>query len=173
MNRIAAPTRRQSVPPHRGPLAAQAGFTLIELMIVAVVVAILASIAIPSYAEYIRRSNRASAKAAIAELLAKQESWRADRKTFATTLATLGYPVNGSVSYLLRDGSATSSTTSAVYRLEMTTSAGPPVSFDTVQAIPIGSQSQDKCGTLIVSALGARSVSGAASGWDANRCWKN
>ena len=45
----------------------QQGFTLIELMIVVVIVAILASLSYPSYREYVRRSARAEAKAALLE----------------------------------------------------------------------------------------------------------
>jgi len=41
------------------------GFTLIELMIVLVIVAILTAIALPSYTAYVQRANRAHAKAAL------------------------------------------------------------------------------------------------------------
>lgn len=53
------------------------GFTLIELMIVVVIIAIFAAIAIPSYQEYIRRSNLAMAQQEmqkIATLLEKHRS---------------------------------------------------------------------------------------------------
>lgn len=40
----------------------QAGFTLIELMVVVVITAILASIALPSYQEYVRRQRLAQAQ---------------------------------------------------------------------------------------------------------------
>jgi prepilin-type N-terminal cleavage/methylation domain-containing protein len=45
----------------------QKGFTLIELMIAVVVIAILAAIAYPSYQDSVRKSRRADAKSALME----------------------------------------------------------------------------------------------------------
>lgn len=44
-----------------------AGFTLIEIMITLTIVGILSAIAIPSYFEYVKRANRAEAKAQLME----------------------------------------------------------------------------------------------------------
>ena len=44
------------------------GFTLIELMIVVAIVAFLASIALPSYRNFVVRANRAEAVADLSEL---------------------------------------------------------------------------------------------------------
>lgn len=45
-----------------------AGFTLIELMVVVVVVALLAAVAVPSFLDSIRKSRRADAKTALVQL---------------------------------------------------------------------------------------------------------
>jgi type IV pilus assembly protein PilE len=53
----------------------QAGFTLIELMIVVAIIGLLAVIAYPSYRDYILRSHRTEGKAALNSCLAAQERW--------------------------------------------------------------------------------------------------
>ena len=53
--------------------ATQRGFTLIELMTVIVVVAILASIAVPSYRNYLLRAQRTEATTALLNLQAAQD----------------------------------------------------------------------------------------------------
>jgi type IV pilus assembly protein PilE len=51
------------------------GFTLIELMIAVVVIAILASIAVPSYRSYVLRAQRTDATAALQRVRAAQEKF--------------------------------------------------------------------------------------------------
>ena len=46
----------------------QRGFSLIELMIAVAVVGLIASIAYPSYLDYVRKANRAEAQGSILEL---------------------------------------------------------------------------------------------------------
>jgi type IV pilus assembly protein PilE len=65
------------------------GLTLIELLIVIVVVAILASIAIPMYTNYLQRARRADAKTALEQLRAVQEMFRAERGSYSTSLVQL------------------------------------------------------------------------------------
>lgn len=73
----------------RGSLA-EGGFTLIEVMIVVVVVAILAAIAIPSYRNFILKSHRDDAKTALAALQMAQEKYRGNNLTYAAALSDLG-----------------------------------------------------------------------------------
>ena len=59
-----------------------AGFTLIELMITIVVVAILAAIAVPSYIQYIQRGKITEATSSLSDLRLRAEKWFADNRTY-------------------------------------------------------------------------------------------
>ena len=69
------------------------GMTLIELMIVVVVVAVLASIALPSYRQYVLRSHRVEAKSALLNVAAAQEKFYLQNNTYTDDLT--GAPPDG------------------------------------------------------------------------------
>jgi type IV pilus assembly protein PilE len=73
-----------------GAMKSQKGFTLIEVMVAVVIVAILATIAIPSYREYVIRSHRRAAQAAMMEIATQQQQYFVANRTYATA-AQLGY----------------------------------------------------------------------------------
>ena len=60
------------------------GFTLIELMIAVAVVAILASIAYPSYMDSVRKSRRGQAKADLVELAQILERYHTNNLVYPT-----------------------------------------------------------------------------------------
>lgn len=70
MTRYASHARRY---PRHAPARAQRGFTLIELMIAVAVIAILASIAVPSYRGYVERATRTDAHAGLMEAAGQLE----------------------------------------------------------------------------------------------------
>jgi type IV pilus assembly protein PilE len=70
-------------------LKSEKGITLIELLIVAVIIAILAGISIPMYTGYMQRARRADAKTALEQLRASQEMRRAERGTYESSLAAI------------------------------------------------------------------------------------
>jgi len=67
-----------------------AGFTLVELIVAVAIIAILASIALPSYEETLQRSRRSEAREALSDFAARQEQFYLDNKTYSTTISALG-----------------------------------------------------------------------------------
>lgn len=70
------------------------GFTLIELLIAVVIVGVLASIALPSYQQYVQRGYRTEALDAINIIMDAQERYFTDNRTYTTNLVSLGLPSN-------------------------------------------------------------------------------
>jgi type IV pilus assembly protein PilE len=60
----------------------QAGFTLIELMIVVAILGVLLVLAIPSYTDYVRKANRGDAQAELLDWANRLEIYRAGNPTY-------------------------------------------------------------------------------------------
>lgn len=103
-----------------------AGFTLIELIIVVAIIGILASIAYPAYLNYIRESRRADARAGLSEVRLVQEKWRANNVQYGDN-GSLGYPKNSPSGY---------------YQINIT--ANGPTTFSAA-ATPQNDQAGDTC----------------------------
>lgn len=69
--------------------AAVAGFTMIELMIVVVVLGVLAAIAYPMFGDSVRKGRRAEGVSALATLQQAQERHRSNAAVYADAAASL------------------------------------------------------------------------------------
>jgi type IV pilus assembly protein PilE len=95
--------------PHGVEMArASRGFTLVELLVAVVVIAILAAVAVPAYRDQIRKGRRAEAHEALMQVQAAQERWRSNNVTYAATVAALGQSaVSASGNYAITVSGAT------------------------------------------------------------------
>lgn len=59
------------------------GFTLIELMVVVVIMAILVAVAIPNYASYVLKGKLTEGQTLLADLQLREEQYYADNRAYA------------------------------------------------------------------------------------------
>ncbi len=130
------------------------GFTLIELMIVVAIIGILASIAYPSYQEYVLRARRGDAKATLLSVQLAQEKYRANNVSYGT-LINLGL-------------SAGTTMISPDEYYNITIPAAPTASAYSITATPKSPHADAKCATLVINQDGVKT----ATGTDAANCWK-
>ncbi|MEH6395263.1 type IV pilin protein [Pseudoalteromonas sp.] len=68
----------------------QLGFTLIELMITVAILGIIASIALPSYFEHVKRTARTEAITSLLDAANRQEQFFVDNRQYTTNLDNIG-----------------------------------------------------------------------------------
>ena len=152
----------------------ESGFTLIELMIAAGIIAILAAIALPTYTQYTKRSYRGDAKATLfndAQYLERNftqsncyHQYDSDNNGSCDTAVTL--PNTQSP----HEGDA-------VYAISATTLTATTYTLTATPVNP-GPMAGDACGNLTINHLGQKGVSGdydgdgtAGGASDIVACW--
>ncbi len=135
----------------------QRGVTLLELMVVAGIIAIISSFAYPSYMRYVTNSKRTAATSALLQVAERQQQFFMDNKAYANDLTALGFAADPWV--VSDDGnSADASDPDSVYSISLSNVAATTY---TITAAPLhGQLSRDtKCGSLILDQTGARGSS--------------
>lgn len=95
-----------------------AGFTLIEMLVAILIVAILAAVALPTFTESVRKGRRADAVALLSGLQLAQERFRANNPAYAESLTQLAGTPTSTPHYeaSVEDVSATGYTLKATAR---------------------------------------------------------
>jgi type IV pilus assembly protein PilE len=133
------------------------GFTLIELMIVVALLGIIATIALPSFLDQIKKARRSDAKQALFDVAAKLEQYYQDNKGYptASNMALLGY------------AGATFTSLEGYYTIGFT--VVPTATTYTIRAVPIAPQDEDTaCATFGLNHLGVKTITGTSI---IDRCW--
>lgn len=125
------------------------GFTLLELMIVVVVVAVLTILAVNSYQFAMVKSRRAAAKSCVQEGAQFMERFYTTHLTYVDAALP-----------------ACSSDVTRYYTVGF--DGTPDATTFTVQGVPTSSQNDPLCGTLSVNQAGAKDATGTGG---PSACW--
>lgn len=139
------------------------GFTLVELMIAIVIVAILSAIAIPGYRSYVQRAQRAEAKTALLRIQGAQEKFFVQYNRYAAALAPA-----------VPAGLGTPATTeTGLYTLALALTDGGTGFRVTATARAGSSQAEDaRCATLSIDNNGLKGARNSAGADTAQYCWR-
>ena len=126
------------------------GFTLIELLIVIVIVAVLASIAYPSYRNQVIKGNRAAVQGYMMSLSSRQEQIMLDLRSYkpAADHPALAAPGSGFI--------APTSEVTKFYDVKIDVTNGPPPTY-VITATPLAGSMQASDGILTLNNLGVKS----------------
>lgn len=144
----------------------QRGVTLIELMIVIVILALIASFAYPSYMNYVVDAKRTAATSILLQVADRQQQFFMDNKRFTNDLTNLGFAANPLV--IADDGRpmAGAGNSDSTYRVSL---SNVTATTYTITAAPLNGQAarDGKCGSLTLN----QTLTKGSSGGDSD-CWK-
>lgn len=139
------------------------GFTLVELMVTTLIIAVLSAIVYPTYKEHINKARRAEAAAALMDGAQRLERYYSTHGSYLdgedlAAVFTTSIPTSGSAYYTIAAAAATANT----FTLQANRVDG-------------GLMSGDKCGDLQIDQAGAHRAINHTFGSDqaaVDYCWR-
>ena len=137
----------------------QAGFSLVELLMVLVIMGVLSALALPGYTRYVQRGYRTEVMAALLEAQHFMERYYSANGQYLSPANAVPMlpqrlqriPIQGTVRYQLSVREAT-------------------VNSYLLQAVPEGSMAGDVCGNLTINQTGLRGVLNSTN--SVSECWR-
>lgn len=142
------------------------GFTLVEVLIVVVILALIMSVGIPGYRDYMQRANRADATTALLRIAAAQERFFIANGTYASNAQLAQDPP---------DGLGIPGTERGFYNLTVQPGAGGLGAGYTLiaQVAPGGDQNDDtECWFFSTTERGQRSAFDNGGAENTDDCWR-
>jgi type IV pilus assembly protein PilE len=136
------------------------GFSLIELVIAMVIGAILVSIAIPSYTQYVLRAHRTEAKTALLDLASMQERYFSTQNVYSTVTTDLGYTGVWPITVGNRYYQVQVPVVVPAVAPTALSPGGTPSTYS-ITAVPIGTQVNDAaCASFTITSAGTKTATG-------------
>ena len=155
-------------------LKAQQGFTLLELMVVLVIVAVIAAFAYPSYMNSVQKSRRTDAFTSLNEIAHLQEEYFIRNRSYAKELKQLGYSDNTidsekkeyDISMSAEPSGCSGNSTLVCQSFEV--SAVP----NTQAGQPTGQAKDENCQVLILNNQGRKTAKDKSDNDSTQQCWR-
>ena len=136
-----------------------AGFTLIEVMIVVVIVSILVAVALPAYQGSLQKGRRSDAMSSLLDAANRQQQFMLDQGSYSDDMTELGYGADPWVTeeghYSISAASCSGGAIGNCFELTATPQAGSPQAKDA------------RCTSFKLDSFGVRSATGPT----ATECW--